>query len=140
MADDVILNKVAAIERCLARIDDEYRGHEAELETNFTRQDSIILNLQRASEAAIDLAMHVVRVHALGLPRESREAFSLLHQAGFLDEQGTHRMQAMVGFRNIAVHSYQDLDLQIVRRILDEHLTDFKRFASQMIAADRGHP
>lgn len=42
MADDVLLNKVAIIERCLARIGDEYRGHENELATNLTRQDAII--------------------------------------------------------------------------------------------------
>lgn len=53
MPDDVVLNKIAAIERCLLRIREEYLGHEAELTTNFTRQDSIILNLLRACEAAI---------------------------------------------------------------------------------------
>ena len=68
MPDDVLLNKVATIERCLARIEEEYKGHEDELEFNLTRQDSIILNLQRVCEAAIDLAMHVVRVRRLGLP------------------------------------------------------------------------
>lgn len=58
MLDDVLLNKVATVERCLARVRDEYRGHEAELETNLTRQDAIVLNLRRACEACIDLAMH----------------------------------------------------------------------------------
>lgn len=42
MPDDVILNKIATIELCLMRIREEYRGHEVELATNFTRQDSII--------------------------------------------------------------------------------------------------
>ena len=70
MVDDVLLNKVAIIERCRARLENEYRGHEDELETNLTRQDSIILNLQRCCEAAIDLAMHVVRARGLGLPQE----------------------------------------------------------------------
>ena len=53
MVDDILLNKVAIIERCLARLEQEYRGHENELETDLTRQDSIILNLQRCCEAAI---------------------------------------------------------------------------------------
>lgn len=59
MADDVLLNKAAIIERCLQRIHEEYSGHESALETDYTRQDAIVLNLQRACEAAIDLAMHV---------------------------------------------------------------------------------
>ena len=75
MPDDVLLNKAGITERYLQRIEEEYRGHEDELENNLTRQDSIILNLQRACEAAIDGATHIVRVRRLGLPQESREAF-----------------------------------------------------------------
>lgn len=58
MADDVVLNKVAIIERCVARAREEYADNEANLVGNQTRQDAIVLNLQRACEAAIDLAMH----------------------------------------------------------------------------------
>ena len=57
MVDDIALNKLAIIERCLARIREEYAGHETELATDFTRQDAIVLNLQRACEAAIDPGM-----------------------------------------------------------------------------------
>lgn len=46
MVDDVIVNKVATIERCLARVREEYGGDERNLRDNLTRQDSIILNLQ----------------------------------------------------------------------------------------------
>ncbi|MHB8347769.1 MAG: type VII toxin-antitoxin system HepT family RNase toxin [Acidiferrobacterales bacterium] len=135
MADDVVLNKAAIIERCLARIADEYNGHEKELSSNLTRQDAIILNLQRACEAAIDLAMHVVRVRQLGLPQESREAFTLLQTAGILDDATGARMRAMVGFRNIAVHNYQNLSLDVVRSILDGHLGDFRSFIASVIKA-----
>lgn len=133
MADDVLLNKIAIIERGLARIREEYLGHEHELEASLTRQDSIVLNLQRACEAAIDLAMHMVRVRALGLPQESREAFVLLQQAGLIDDPLSKRMQAMVGFRNIAVHAYQKLNLPILKSILDARLDDFKAFSAVMM-------
>lgn len=133
MPDDVLLNKVAAIERCVQRIEEEYRGHEAELETNLTKQDSILLNLQRACESSIDLAMHVVRVRHLGLPQESREAFTLLNQAGLLNATLTKRLQAMVGFRNVAVHNYQKLSLEIVNAILTNHVNDFRVFATAMV-------
>ena len=87
MADDVVVNKVAIIERCLKRVREEYAGDERNISENFTRQDSIILNLQRACEAAIDLAMHLVRVNRLGVPQETREAFDLLHNAGIVDQR-----------------------------------------------------
>ena len=129
MADEVVLNKVSVIERCLKRVAEEYESNEDELETNYTRQDTIVLNILRASEAAIDLAMHATRVGKLGLPQESREAFALLARAGWIQPDLSRRMQAMVGFHNVAVHDYRKLNLEIVKSILENHLDDFRAFS-----------
>lgn len=134
MVDDVVLNKVSVIERCVARVREEYGGDERRLLDDITRQDSIILNLQRACEAAIDLAMHVVRVRRLGIPQETRESFEMLRDTGLLDAGLTVRMTGMVGFRNVAVHDYRKLDLQVVKSIVTEHLGDFLAFARAMVA------
>ena len=123
--DDVVLNKAATIERCIARVREEYSGDDRNLLEDQRRQDSIILNLQRACEAAIDLAMHVVRTRRLGIPQESRDAFVLLRDAGVIEPGLVSRMLGMVGFRNIAVHDYRQLDLVIVRAIITERLDDF---------------
>ncbi|MBA2377034.1 MAG: DUF86 domain-containing protein [Actinomycetota bacterium] len=133
MADDVVLNKAAVIERCLKRVVEEYGGGEADLASDYTRQDAIVLNILRASEACIDLAMHTARVGRLGLPQGSREAFALLEEAGWIDAHLSRRMQAMVGFRNVAVHDYQKLNLEIVKNILENHLNDFRAFSSAMV-------
>ncbi|MDP3016420.1 MAG: DUF86 domain-containing protein [Deltaproteobacteria bacterium] len=131
--DDVKLNKAAIIERFITRIREEYGGDGRNLYENYTKQDSIILNIQRACEAVIDLAMHEVRLHHLGVPQESREAFSLLYQAGLITKELGDHMMAMVGFRNIAVHDYQELNLDIVKQIVEKHLDDFLDFAKTMI-------
>lgn len=137
MVNDVLLNKVAIIERCLARVESEYRGHEDELETNFTRQDSIILNLQRACEASIDAAMHLVRVRKLGVPQESRDAFDLLSGASIITDAQSERLKAMVGFRNVAVHDYRKLNIEVVRKIIEEHVCDFKEFGRAVLNSER---
>jgi len=133
MPDDVLVNKVAAIERALARVREEYGGQDANLFDNPTRQDSIVLNLQRACESAIDLAMHLVRVGGLGVPQESRDAFGLLAQGGVVGSDLASRLQKMVGFRNIAVHDYERLNLQIVRSIVNERLPDLERFCREAL-------
>lgn len=140
MADEVVLNKAAVIERCLVRVAEEYEGHEDELETNHTRQDAIVLNLLRASEAAIDLAMHATRVGKLGLPQESREAFALLEREGWIQPDISRRMQAMVGFRNVAVHDYQRLNLEILRSILENNLEDFRTFSAAIMSRENREP
>jgi uncharacterized protein YutE (UPF0331/DUF86 family) len=136
LASDVLLNKAAIIERCLIRIDFEYRGHQDELESNYTRQDSILLNLQRACEATIDAAMHLVRVRKLGIPQDSREAFDLLAEAGIIAVELRDRLKGMVGFRNVAVHDYRKLNMEIVRNILETRMGDFREFSETLLRAD----
>ena len=130
MADDVILNKAAIIERCVKRVRDLYADDDANLFEDITRQDATVLNLQRACEAAIDLAMHLVRRQRLGIPQESREAFSLLAEAGALDPLLAATLARMVGFRNLAVHEYQALQMPIVRAIIRGQLADVLEFAA----------
>jgi len=133
MADDVLVNKAAAIERAVARVREEYGSSDANLTGDQTRQDAIILNLQRACEGSIDAAMHLVRVHRLGVPQETREAFDLLERAGRLDPSLAVRLRKMVGFRNVAVHDYQKLSLDVVRSIIRERLDDFLEFTRVLL-------
>jgi uncharacterized protein YutE (UPF0331/DUF86 family) len=135
MADDVIVNKAASIERCLRRIQEEYAGDVQNLVANQTKQDAIILNLQRACETAIDLAMYMVSQRKLGVPQDSRDAFSLLQTAGILPADLAQRMQRMVGFRNVAVHEYARLNLDVVRTIITKQMGDFRTFSSTIVKA-----
>jgi len=135
MVDDVILNKAATIERCLQRVVEEHAGNDANLVANQTKQDAIILNLQRACETSIDLAMHVISRRRLGIPQDSRDAFTLLQAAGILPADLAIRMQHMVGFRNIAVHEYTRLNVDVVRSIITKQLDDFRFFSSTIVKA-----
>jgi uncharacterized protein YutE (UPF0331/DUF86 family) len=135
MADDVILNKAATIERCLQRVLNEYAGDKQNLVANQTKQDAIILNLQRACESAIDLAMYVVSQRKLGVPQDSRDAFTLLQTSGIMPTDLATRMQHMVGFRNVAVHEYTRLNLDVVHAIITKQLEDFRTFSSTIVKA-----
>lgn len=130
--NDVILNKTTTIERCVSRIHEVYAGNPQNLK-DFTKQDSIILNIQRACEASIDLAMHIVSERKLGVPKASPEGFKLLYEAGIIDASLAKVLMNMVGFRNIAVHDYQALELEILQAILEKHIDDFKDFTKVML-------
>ncbi len=121
-SDDIVLNKSAVIERCLRRIQEEYRAC-PQLD-NFTHLDALTLNIERACQASIDLAMHVVAREKLGIPQSNAQAFSLLVAAGIIDEQLGTSLRGMAGFRNISVHSYQDLDQEIIFFVVREGYKD----------------
>ncbi|AXI01033.1 DUF86 domain-containing protein [Sporosarcina sp. PTS2304] len=125
--NDVILNKVTTIERCVNRVHEVYDQNVDNLK-DFTKQDSIILNIQRACEASIDLAMHIVSEKKLGIPKASRDAFKMLQEATIIDESLAGILMNMVGFRNIAVHDYQSIDLEILEAIVEKHINDFKDY------------
>lgn len=133
--NDVILNKTATIERCVKRIQEVYEGNPENL-ADFTKQDSIILNIQRACEASIDVAMHIVSERKLGVPKASRDAFKLLQEAGLIDANLAKTLMNMVGFRNIAVHDYQALQLDILQAIVEKHMNDFKDFTKVILQLD----
>ncbi|MBI4402376.1 MAG: DUF86 domain-containing protein [Nitrospirae bacterium] len=133
MPDDVVLNKVASLERCIKRILEVYAGNDKNLYDDLTAQDSILLNLQRACEVSIDLAMHVVRKRRLGVPQDSRDAFDLLQVSGLLDRELASAMKRMVGFRNVAVHEYVRLNLDIVKAVITQRLDDFLKYGQTIL-------
>jgi uncharacterized protein YutE (UPF0331/DUF86 family) len=130
--DDILINKNQTVKRCLERINEEYQGDPDNLK-NYTKQDSIILNIQRLSEAAIDIAMHIVAELDLGVPQNSREAFQFLAENNLIEEDLAEKLKAMVGFRNIAVHEYQKLNLKIVESIIKNEIEKIKDFSQKMI-------
>lgn len=125
---DVIINKLATIQRCLVRIREEY-DDDANFRRNFTKQDSVILNLQRACEASIDIANVLIKQHKLGIPQSARQSFELIADADFISQTNAEALKKMVGLRNIAVHDYQALNLDIVIAVITLHLVDFEHFA-----------
>jgi len=131
MIDDISLNKAAIIRRCLKRIAEEYQDEPSRLD-DLTVQDSIVLNILRACEASIDLAMHRIARGKLGLPQTSRDAFEILRQKAILSSPCSTSMKHMVGFRNIAVHSYQQIQMPILQAIVHQHLIDFENFLSEL--------
>lgn len=133
MADDVLINKAATIERCVARAREEYFSDPATFATNFTRQDAAILNIQRACEAALDMGQYLIRRDRLGVPQSARDVFTLLAQAGRIEQPLAEALQRMVGFRNIAVHDYQTLQLPITVAIIEKHLDEFLDYSKALL-------
>ena len=116
--DNVVLNKAAIIERSLKRMKEEY-FYNPEL-NNYTHIDAMILNIERACQAAIDMAQHLVAVNHAGMPQTSADAFILLKKANILSDDISKAMINMTGFRNAAIHEYQEMDMDILRAIAEK--------------------
>ncbi|MBB6622153.1 DUF86 domain-containing protein [Clostridium gasigenes] len=131
MVNDVLYNKISIIENCLIRIKEVYDNDPKNLD-DYTKQDSIILNIQRAVEACIDISMHIVSKQKLGIPQSSRDAFEVMNHNGLLSNELLKNIKGMIGFRNIAVHNYQKLNLDIIQKVIENHLVDFEKFITEV--------
>lgn len=128
----VLLNKFETIEKCIKRINEEYEDDYRNLNIYY-KNDAIVLNLQRACQAAIDIAMYVVSVEKLGLPHSSKDAFEILFKNEYIDKETYENMKDMIGFRNIVVHDYQEISDSILQDVIENHLNDLVNFARNMI-------
>lgn len=129
MPDNVITAKAEIIERCIKRARDELAAS-PDFTADYTRQDAAILNVGRACEAAIDITNRIVRMRGLGAPASTRDGFDRLVAAKVIDQDLADRLMRMVGFRNLAVHQYQKLDLKIVRAVIETNLDDLLEFSA----------
>jgi uncharacterized protein YutE (UPF0331/DUF86 family) len=129
-SDDISWNKVSIIQRALNRSLEEYQKN-SYLE-NYTELDALILNLERACQASIDLAMHIVAQKQLGVPQSSSDAFRILESHSMIDKVTAKSLMAMVGFRNIAIHEYQKLNLNIIHQIMRKDYRVFVEYCNAL--------
>jgi len=127
--NDVVVNKVQSIQRCVLRAREEHRAAGGSFHDDYTRQDAAILNITRACEQAIDLANHLIRSEKIGIPTDSAETFGLLVKAGILSAPLGEKLKKMVGFRNTVIHEYQAVDMHIVEAVIEKGLDDLLAFA-----------
>jgi uncharacterized protein YutE (UPF0331/DUF86 family) len=130
---DIVVNKVQSIQRCIKRARDELELAGTGFREDYTRQDAAILNITRACEQALDLANHIIRTHKMGIPTSSRESFDLLERQGVIPNDLAAKLRKMIGFRNTAVHQYQQLNIDIVIEIIRSGLDDLIAFTDAII-------
>ena len=127
---DLLVKKLAQIEtaiaelRALARLDQLGRDVKEERFVQHT--------LQIAIQAALDVASHIVSDQRLGEPRTNRELFGLLGRRGILPPDLVALLEQAAGFRNVLVHGYDDVDIHIVRDVVEHRLDDLLAFVARV--------
>ncbi|MEK6571343.1 MAG: DUF86 domain-containing protein [Bacteroidota bacterium] len=129
---DVVFAKIGIIKRCLQRIHEATADDPDSLKV-IDKQDVFVLNLQRAIQGAIDLAAHIVSSEGLGVPQDLKDNFDLLREKRIIPYDLVEKMKKMVGFRNIAVHEYQELKLEVLQSILSNNIKELEEFYTAIV-------
>jgi uncharacterized protein YutE (UPF0331/DUF86 family) len=131
--NDIIVNKIQTIQRCVERAREEYQKNPAGFDTDYTIQDAAVLNIVRACEQAIDLANHIIKSHKMGIPTSSNESFDLLQKKHVIDRSLAGKLKNMVGFRNTVIHEYKRIDIEIVKSVIVSDLDDLLMFGDRIM-------
>lgn len=128
MDKDVIRNKLTSLIRCTKRIEGRKPATPEALEGDLDAQDIIVLNLERAVQLCVDIGLHVLAANKAEAPVTMSEVFTRMHELHLIPGETADNLSKAVGFRNIAVHQYRNIDWAIVFSILKENTADFSAF------------
>ena len=134
MDRELILRKLEALSRFVGRIQTSVPSTGDLLHTDLDAQDIVSVNLQRAVQACVDIALNIIADSQREIPAGMGDTFPVLASMGVLDSALAEHLRKAVGFRNISVHEYEAVDWDIVYAIATERIQDFRDFAGAVLA------
>ncbi len=133
MNRDLLINKTATLEHAVRRAEEEYSKNSTSFDNDQTRIDAAILNIERACEAALDIANHLIRSRKLGMPQSPQEAFELLEQASLIPSDLAEKMKEITDFCHLAIHDDQAIRPSMVISIIEKRLNDLLTFSKTLL-------
>ena len=125
----VLENKASAIKKYLKILEDYKKYSKNQIESDLQVRGALERYLYLAIQSAIDLAEAVIAFKGYRKPATLRESFQILSEQGVVSSELSKKLSAMVGFRNIVAHDYEDLNYDIVYDILQNRLKDIEKFS-----------
>lgn len=135
MDKQIVAEKLESLRRCIVRIESKCPASIAQLQADLDLQDIITLNLTRTVQLCVDIGAHLLSETEQTPPRTMGETFEKLYAEGAISAELMQKMKNAVGFRNIAVHGYNQIDYAIVFYILERNLDDFRQYARAVDSA-----
>ena len=130
----VVEKKIESLRKYLLRVEQRCPDSLEVLLNDLDAQDVLVLNLSRAVQLCVDISLHILSSSEQPVPETMGQAFSELAAEGVISNELSEKMRKAVGFRNIAIHNYEEINWAIVYAIAKEKLIDFKKFSEQILS------
>lgn len=88
--------------------------------------------LHLACECVLDIAHHLIADQGFPQATSYRNTMEILGQEGVLDKELAERLKQWMGFRNVLVHFYLDIDHGRCHDAIQQDLGDLEGFAASM--------
>ena len=132
MDSDVIDARLRELSRRLRRVEAKQPASVKQLAADEDLQDILTRNLELAIQTCIDIAFHLCGAHGV-VPTTAAEAFGQLAKRELIERSLAERLQRAVGFRNVLVHEYTEVDWKIVMRVIRTDTRDLAAFGKAVL-------
>lgn len=130
---DLLLAKSACVKAHIDRIAAK-RGEEFQVfASDVDRQDIVAFNLHLAIENCIDIAAHIISENGWGVPGSASEMLYLLEDKGLIGRELAEKMIKAVGLRNLIVHEYGKIDLNLLFATVRSNLDDLNAYLASLL-------
>jgi uncharacterized protein YutE (UPF0331/DUF86 family) len=123
---EVVRKRLGKLDEYLAILHEMHRYTFEEFMADPERYGSAERFLQLAIEVLMDLGNHVIADLKLGTVEWYSDIPRLLHDAGYISVEMRENWTRMIGFRNVLVHDYLDVDRRVVYEVLQQRLGDIE--------------
>jgi len=96
--------------------------------SDFKIRGAIERYLQVSIECIVDIGNEIISALQLQRPERYRDIPYILAKARIIPETFAETVAGMMGFRNLLVHDYASINLELVYKFLQTRLPDFEAF------------
>jgi uncharacterized protein YutE (UPF0331/DUF86 family) len=126
--EELIKAKLAKMRQYLMYLEELRKASLDEFKGDFRLSGSAERYLQVAIESVIDVGNEIISTLQLRRPERYRDISYILSEASIIPRGFADSVASMISFRNLLVHDYASLDLDLVYNFLQTRLGDFELF------------
>ncbi|MEM2909451.1 MAG: DUF86 domain-containing protein [Nitrososphaerota archaeon] len=126
--ETLILAKMGKLNQYLKYLNELRKCSLEEFKDDFKISGSAERYLQVAIECVIDIGNEIISSLQLKRPERYRDIPYILSEAKIIPKNFAETFATMIGFRNLLVHDYASINLDMVYEFLQKKLQDFEAF------------
>ena len=130
---DIIMAKLGKLQQYLNYLRELRKSSFEDFMSDFKITGAVERYLQVSIECMIDIGNEIISSLQLQRPERYRDIPYILARSGVMPERFADTMASMIGFRNLLVHDYADINLKLVYEFLQTKLTDFEEFIRHIV-------
>ena len=132
--EEIIKAKLAKMRQYLRYLEELRKANLEEFKRDFRLSDSAERYLQLAIESIIDIGNEIISSLQLRRPERYRDIPYILSEAEIIPRGFADSVASMISFRNLLVHDYASIDLDLVYSFLQTRLIDFESFLKHIVS------